>query len=198
VILVRHAAVTVDPREDAHQWRLSADGEVAATRLANVLQFGAVGQIYSSPEPKAIATACAVARGQAVVEIDGLAELDRRAAGWLGTSDDYAAMVAEIFRQPTVSVRGCETALAAQRRIVGAIDRLAGGARDEAIAVVSHGIVLTLYVSWLRGLAEPDLDRWRRMRFPDAAVVDHERRVVLSDFGEDVSRIRSSTAFFGA
>jgi broad specificity phosphatase PhoE len=183
-VLIRHAAVTVDPHERSDQWALSADGLNAASQLRADPDLAAATRIYSSPEPKALATAHAMAGERLVVALPKLVELDRRSAGWLGSADEYAALVAEILEQPEFSIRGCEPAVAAQARVVAEIDRLARDAGGEAIAVVTHGIVLTLYVSWLRGLPAPDLDLWRRLRFPDVAVVDHVGRIVVREFGK--------------
>jgi broad specificity phosphatase PhoE len=55
---------------------------------------------------------------------------------------------------------------------------------DEDVAIVSHGLVLTLWLTELLGLdAAGTFDLWSRMRFPDLAVVDPVGRRVERDLG---------------
>jgi broad specificity phosphatase PhoE len=58
------------------------------------------------------------------------------------------------FARPQESVRGWETAVAAQRRIVGAVKRIVEAERREGVvAFVSHGAVGTLL--WCHLAGEP-------------------------------------------
>jgi hypothetical protein len=52
----------------------------------------------------------------------------------------------------------------------------------ESVAVFSHGILLTLFMSAVRGLGRPDIDLWRSLRFPDIAVIDSESWQVVEEF----------------
>jgi broad specificity phosphatase PhoE len=183
LVLIRHAQVVVDPAESADQWQLTPEGEADAATLRKGPEIASARRFFSSPEPKALATAAKVASGRPVIAVHDLRELDRRAAGWFGDSGAYASMVEQILEQPGVSILGCETAAHAQSRIVRAVGNLARRNPDEPIAVVSHGIVLALYVSWLRGQRIADVEAWRRMRFPDVAVIDPALGRVLRDFG---------------
>jgi broad specificity phosphatase PhoE len=182
LVLIRHARVTVDPRLPADQWRLSAQGIEAASALCRDPAVAEVSLFYTSSEPKALATALAISGRQAVVQVPDLRELDRSAAGWLDTAAEYAALVEELFRHPDEPVRGCEPATVAQRRIVHAIDTLVAAHHGRTLAVVSHGIVLALYMCHVKRLARPDPAIWRSIGFPDLAVVDPVHRAVIVDF----------------
>jgi broad specificity phosphatase PhoE len=184
VVLIRHAQVVINPTESTDQWRLAPEGEVAAAALRERPEIASAKRFFSSPDPKARATAAEVATLRPIIAVPDLRELDRGAAGWFGDAGDYASMVAQILRHPDVSIRGCETAAHAQSRIVQAVGDLARSNPDEPIAVVSHGIVLELYVSCLRGRRMADVETWRRMGFPDVAVVDPALGRVLRDFGD--------------
>jgi broad specificity phosphatase PhoE len=186
--LIRHAPVVPDPARPPDQWLLSETSEALVAALASLPAAARVERFFSSPEPKALGTARIVAGARPIEAEPGLRELDRSTAGWLDTPDGYASLVAEILCAPERSIRGCEPAAEAQRRMVNAVERIVAGHRDRNVAIVSHGIALTLYLSALRGLALPDLDLWRRMRLPDLALVDPERRLVLEDFGTWQSR----------
>jgi broad specificity phosphatase PhoE len=183
LVLIRHAQVVVDPNESADQWRLTPEGEADAAALRKRPEIASARRFFSSPEPKALATAAKVASGRPVITVHDLRELDRHAAGWLGDAGDYSSMVVQMLHHPDVSIRGCETAVHAQSRIVQTIGDLARRNPYEPIGVVSHGIVLAMYLSWLRGQRIADVESWRRMQFPDVAVVDPALGRVLRDFG---------------
>lgn len=182
-VLIRHARVAIDPEVPADRWRLTPDAWESATRLREDATVSAATSWFSSPEPKAAGTARAAAGVLPVTEVPNLRELDRSSTGWLATADDHIRLVEEIFATPARSVRGCESADAAQKRFLAAMAQIVSEHTSETVAVVSHGIVLTLYFSWLQGLARPDLDLWKRLRLPDLAIVDPVARVVIQNFG---------------
>jgi broad specificity phosphatase PhoE len=182
LVLIRHAQVTVNPRVPVDQWRLSEEGIKAAAALRRDLAVVEVQLFYTSPEPKAVATAAAISDRQPLIQVPDLKELDRTAAGWLSTETEYVAMVAEIFRHPDESIRGCEPAALAQQRIVRAIDTLVAAQPGCTRAIISHGIVLALYLCHVKRIMMPDPAIWRRIGFPDLALVDPVRRAVIVDF----------------
>jgi broad specificity phosphatase PhoE len=183
LVLIRHAPVEIQPEVPAEQWVLSAAGARAATALCGCLALQSVAVIASSPEPKATATAVAIANGKPIVEMDDLTELDRSAAGWLRTRAEYICLVGEILQQPQRSVRGCEPAAHAQQRFVKAVEELHVQFDGVEVAVVSHGIVLSLYMAYIRHLPTSDLTIWKSIGLPDLAIVDPLQRKVLVDFG---------------
>ncbi|MBI2913374.1 MAG: histidine phosphatase family protein [Chloroflexi bacterium] len=180
LVLVRHAAPVIDPSVPSSQWVLSWDGEQAARRLAHSLD-APPAVVCSSPEAKAARTAriLADARGLEVRIEPDLREVEGRP--WLGSRADYQELVSRYLRGEEVA--GWERRAAAQERMVAAVEHLTDAGRD--VLVVSHGLVLVLYLSWLLGL-DPGIliPMWRAMRFPDLCVVDREGRAVLLPFGE--------------
>jgi len=182
LILVRHAHVAVDPTIPSREWRLSAEGRAATAVLATDPALAGVAVVASSPERKAMSTAEMLAAGRPIVPVPDLRELDRRSLGWVGDGADYEAMVDEIFRRPDESVRGCEPATAAQMRVIKAIDDLVAAHHGEKVVVVSHGLVLSLYVAHLNGADQLPIDIWRHIAFPDLALVDPRWRYLISGF----------------
>jgi len=65
LVLVRHGRPEVLDGVPAAAWPLSAAGRDAAAMLAEALRDFTFASIASSPEPKAVATAAALARGMA-------------------------------------------------------------------------------------------------------------------------------------
>jgi broad specificity phosphatase PhoE len=178
--LVRHAAVTVRPDVPGPYWHLSPEGRDGASALAEDPCWPHVAIICSSPEPKAVATAQRIAARHAksiVIERD-LHEVEGRA--W--TSGDYRAVVQRYLAGELIE--GWEPRDAALDRMRSAVDAIAQRHPDEEVAVVSHGLVLTLWLAGLLGL-DPvgTFDLWNRIRFPDLAIIDPAARRVERDFG---------------
>ncbi len=89
-------------------------------------------------------------QGLPVVVDEALGENDRSATGFLPPAE-FEAVADLFFRTPTVSVRGWETAQAAQQRMVLAVQRCLARADTGDVAVVAHGAVGTLLWCHLAG-----------------------------------------------
>jgi 2,3-bisphosphoglycerate-dependent phosphoglycerate mutase len=137
LLLVRHAAVVVDPAVPSRDWRLSEDGRVAAAALSLP-----TGPALTSPEPKALETARLAGLDARVDE--RLREVDRP---W---SSDYPALVERYLGGEEVP--GWEPRTAAIERMRAALDGFEGVA-------VSHGLAIALHA----GLS---FEQWRALSFP--------------------------------
>ncbi len=92
--------------------------------------------------------------------------------------------MARLFRFPDRPAgEGWETAAAALARFTRAIDQLIQAAEGRDLIVVSHGTVLSLYLSHLRGESHVDLADWARVRMPDYCVVDTSAMRLVQPFG---------------
>ena len=179
VHLVRHAAVTVRAAAPAEHWHLSPEGRAAAEALAEDPRWASAAFVHTSPEPKAVATAQRIAarHGLAIVIERDLREVDGRT--W--TPDDYREVVRRYLAGE--AVESWEARDAAHERIRSCIERIAAQQAGDETAIVSHGLVLTLYVSDLLGLdAAGAHDPWSGMRLPDVAIVDPQARRVERAF----------------
>jgi broad specificity phosphatase PhoE len=137
MLLVRHAAVVIDPSKPSHEWPLSEAGRSAARAL--VLP---VGLALTSSEAKARETA-ELARLDAVVD-ERLGEVQRP---W---SDDYQRLVERYLGgEDLVDWEPRVSALARLRAVLDGFDGVA----------VTHGLAISLYA----GLS---FDEWRALPFP--------------------------------
>jgi len=180
--LVRHAE-TRRTALPAETWPLSEQGFQQVRKLAELPFWSEVDLICTSLEPKALQTAQIVAERHSlpIEPAFDLRELRR-------TGDrvaDYEAAVREVLENPTTCFHGWEPAGEAQTRIVTAIERLLMLYEGETLAVVSHGLVLTLYLAYLTDTA-PTLDLWHSLPFASATRVDPEARTVLNHFAIDI------------
>jgi len=176
--LVRHAQAqqTALPAET---WPLSEQGIQQARKLAELPFWADVQLICTSLEPKALQTGQIVAERHSlpVEPVFDLREL-RRTESFV---PDYHAAVRQVLENPLKSFNGWEPAGEAQTRIMTAIERLLMLHEGATLAVVSHGLVLTLYLAYLAGTL-PSFDIWGNLPFACATQVDPEVGIILNRF----------------
>lgn len=184
--LVRHAAVNPLDGVPPEAWRLSGEGTTAAAELAHDPGWGEVALVATSPEPKARDTArpLAAARGAPLREEGGLREVRRRGTPLL-PRPAYVELVGRFFAGEPVP--GWEPRDEARERIRAAVAR----ALEEAggpLVVVSHGLVLSLYLASLEGRDVPDLAAWEAIPLPGVTLVDAGAGRLVRPFAGSVPR----------
>jgi len=173
--LVRHGRPAVAPALPASEWKLAANAAAGIRALGPVGEAGAAW--FSSPEPKALATAHLLAPGAVEVLVD-LREAERPAS-WFDDAAEFFAVVRRAFVRPHDQVLpGWEPLAATRHRVVAVVRELLTAGRP--LALVGHGTAWTLLVAELTG-SEPDLDAWVSMPMPAVAeleVAGDEARMV--------------------
>ena len=172
LILVRHAAVHVDPTIPSHQWPLTAGGRSATHQLAHKLKPYQPGRIITSEEAKAQATGAALAE---VLQLPtktapGLQEHDRRGMPFFENKADFETAVANFFTHPDELLFGGETAVQATTRIPQAINHRLPTNPDSKLAIVSHGTVLTLFICQHNPELSP-IQFWQALTLPCAFIL---------------------------
>lgn len=176
--LVRHAAVVVRPEQPSNQWHLSPEGRAAAESLAAEDGWATLARLYSSAEPKAIATAQRIAmrNGLSITIEPALHEVERP---WSG--GDYRALARGYLEGEPIE--GWEPRDVATDRIRGAIETIVSAHGEASVGVVSHGLILSLYVAGLLGLDWPaTAELWDGIGFPDYGIVDPNVRRLIRPF----------------
>jgi broad specificity phosphatase PhoE len=168
LFLVRHGRPIIDRALPAHEWELDPAGfdDIWALRTSGRLPAHAVW--FSSPEPKALATAELLTDGEVGV-VGGLREHVRESTDWI---EDFDEALRRAFAVPdAVAVPGWEPLDRCRDRVVTAAEGilLANAAMD--VVLVGHGTAWTLLTAAMTA-TEPDLDRWRAMTMPDLLVVE--------------------------
>ena len=165
--LVRHGRPLVEPGLLPSAWELDPAGfdEVWALRRSGRLPEHA--RWFSSPEPKAVATAQLLTDAEVGV-VEGLREQVRETADWL---DDFEDVVRRAFADPEQPAHpGWEPLSVTRDRVVTAVRGLVEQHPGDDLVLVGHGTAWTVLVSALTG-APPDLERWSSMGFPDVIPV---------------------------
>jgi broad specificity phosphatase PhoE len=165
--LIRHAHTRMTGGA-AERWPLSEKGRREARILARQDFWRKVELIFSSPEPKASSTAKPAARrwGVPLRIVDCLRELHRPRL-----IPDYRKAIARLFANPEQSIAGMETAAQAAGRITHCIRELVAAHPGQTLAVVSHGLVLTLFLAQLDD-RWPTTSEWRAVPFAGLITVD--------------------------
>jgi broad specificity phosphatase PhoE len=170
--LVRHGRPLIDRSAPARLWPLDPtyadDVRALRPRLPDHADW------FSSPEPKAVATARLLTE-EPVEVVPDLREHDRDTADWV---EDFESVVRRAFAHPDVPAYDGWAPLAdTRRRVVTAVSGILDQHRTRDVVLVGHGTAWTLLRAALLG-QEPDLDWWSRLAMPDLA---HYRAGVGSD-----------------
>jgi broad specificity phosphatase PhoE len=161
--LVRHGRPLIDRSAPAHVWPLDPayadDVRALRPRLPDHADW------FSSPEPKAVATARLLTE-EPVEVVPDLREHDRDTADWV---EDFESVVRRAFAHPDVPAYDGWARLAdTRRRVLSAVGGILDQHRTRDVVLVGHGTAWTLLRAALLG-QEPDLDWWSRLAMPDLA-----------------------------
>ena len=173
-ILIRHAQSAPNAHSHQSEWGLTAAGEASCKELASYLASQKSTHIYSSPEHKTILTSKITAAhlGIDYQVQEGLQEQNNDGMGWFDTADNFKAAVQKLFEHPTKQVFGPETALEAADRFKKALQTIAEQhSKDDVIAIITHGRVMTSFLQADRAVPEGAVPFWRSLTFPDCATI---------------------------
>jgi broad specificity phosphatase PhoE len=146
-----HPQVVIDPGKDVQKWSLNDIGARRVQALARSDALYGTTCVISSAETKALETATPLVKALGCrFEIRELMhENDRSATGFL-PPDEFETVADQFFANPQTSIRGWETAQAAQRRIVKEVEHSVRLVDQGDVLFVGHGGVGTLLNCHLR------------------------------------------------
>ena len=170
LILVKHSLPEIDPSVPAKEWVLSDEGRRRARRLGERLDRYNLDLIVSSIEPKAIETA-EITAGVLKIPmetVEGLHEHERENVGFM-EKERFEQLIRQFYEQPGERVFGDESADRACNRFSKVVHKLSDLYPKEDIAIVTHGTVLSLFVSRNSDL-EP-FALWKKLGLPSWVVL---------------------------
>ena len=140
-----HPQVWIDPDKDVPQWSLNDVGKARVATLIKTNALQGTTRVISSAETKAIETAepLAISLDCNMEVYAGMHENDRSATGFL-PPQEFEMVADQFFANPHVSIRGWETAIDAQNRIVHEVNECLQLDSEGDILIVGHGGVGTL------------------------------------------------------
>ena len=164
--LVRHGRPLPIQGVPADAWDLDPAGFDEVWALRGRLPTDATW--YSSPEPKAVATAQLLTEGEVGI-VEGLREHVRDSTEWI---EDFPAVVRRAFAESDLTAHpGWEPLSACRDRVLRSAGGILEAHAGEDVVMVGHGTAWTLLAAEVTGQA-PDLDRWATLQMPDVIVVD--------------------------
>ena len=171
LILVKHSVPEIEKDRPANTWHLSKEGQQRAHRLAEQLESYEPDVILSSNEPKAKETAEILANHLQLDTqiIPDLHEQDRSNVPYL-SYDAFQASIHDFFQKPDELVFGKETASQAYARFYRAIHSILNGNTNKTVVNVTHGTVISLFVSRLTGSSDWEL--WNQLGLPSFVAMD--------------------------
>lgn len=152
IYFITHPDVEIDAAIPVPEWRLSARGRQRMHSLLRQPWITHLGAVWCSTERKAIdgAEIITAAIDTIPVRLVTLGENDQSATGFLPKAE-FESTADAFFARPHDSVRGWETAIDAQRRIIAAVTMVAAASSfGRDVAIVSHGGVGALLLCWLK------------------------------------------------
>lgn len=178
LILVKHSVPEIYRDRPANTWKLSEEGRLRAQHLAEELKSFEPDVIVSSDEPKAKETAEIVASelGLAVQMLPGLYEHDRSNVPYL-SHDAFQASMRDFFQEPDQLVFGRETANQVHTRFYQAVHHILNEFRGKTIVTVTHGTVISLFVSRLTGSS--DFELWNKIGLPSFIAMDLQSNTLI-------------------
>lgn len=153
LLYLSHPQVRIDPAQDVPSWSLSPQGAARVAALAARGALAGITRVVSSAEVKALETArpLAASLGCTVEIRPRMHENDRNATGFLPPAE-FEAVADRFFAEPQISVRGWETAAAAQARILSEVAACLSDETCGDVLFVGHGGVGTLLLCALLGV----------------------------------------------
>ncbi|MGB3716022.1 MAG: histidine phosphatase family protein [Candidatus Promineifilaceae bacterium] len=187
LILIRHSNSRIQTDRPANQWRLSDLGKERARGLSPILAQYNPTTLFSSDEPKAIETATIAAEVLNVtnVIVEDLHEHERINVGWTN-EEQFEFQVSEFFARQDELVFGEETAVQARSRFNNAVRNLLLYHPEDTVAVVSHGSVMTLFVSsWNE--VDP-FQFWHSLEMPSVVTMSRQTFMLEAVLSVDTSQ----------
>ena len=153
VYFITHPEVKIDPLVAIEKWSLSQTGVNRMHRMLTLDWVAGIKSVYCSTEKKAVDSAAVLANHLDVEpELhEQLGENNRSATGYL-PREEFESVADQFFANPAESVRGWETAVNAQSRILLVTKNiLLASPANYPMAIISHGAVGTLLLCYLNG-----------------------------------------------
>jgi 2,3-bisphosphoglycerate-dependent phosphoglycerate mutase len=166
-IFFRHALTRIDKETPAEQWVISDEGIENVCEVISTGKFDDVDVIISSSEKKAIQTAYYLAERieKEIILNPNFRELERKGE-FVETKEDYDTRVWRIFNNPSECSFGWETAERALTRFKQGISRLENTYSGKNIFIVSHGIILSLFVAdYYNWDSKKTFEYWKDLAF---------------------------------
>jgi broad specificity phosphatase PhoE len=186
LVFIRHSQTRPEPGVAAREWQLTAEGRRRCVPLAAQLAAFNLNLIVTSTERKAVETGQLAAHKLGVprMSADGLHEHKRETAPYFPTITEFQETIRALLTQPDERVFGEETGGQARDRFAKAVEGVLQSNSRQNIGIVTHGTVLSLFVSPLTG--EEIFTFWQSLGMPAIVAFSHPSMELLAQVNEIV------------
>jgi broad specificity phosphatase PhoE len=179
IYMITHAHTEQVRDVAVDSWTLSQRGAEQASKLAVAPFWASVTQIVVSAEQKTYLTVAEIGKLHSLpIWVDSRFDELRR-AGW---TENYAEQVKAVFADPTRSVAGWETAESVRQRALSGLADLQKRFEGETLALVGHGLCLSILRAFAMHSPLVDFHAWQRMAFGSYASISLNPLTLMSDF----------------
>lgn len=182
IYFITHPNVDVTPNTPPNMWNLSEQGNERVHNLTKEDWWKYVQFIVSSNESRALQTLDIIKERYNIPSqvFYPLEEQRRSNTNYYLSLTDLAITMRMFFSRPKESIRGWESAVDAQQRIVTAIETIQElYPQYQTIAIISHGIVGSLLRSYL--MHHPIEESLCQDKIGSYIQIDWEHQCVVSD-----------------
>ncbi len=179
---LRHAETIKDSNKASIDWDLTPDALIQISEYLSSDKFKNITKIYSSTEPKAIATLKPIAQklGLEINTLENFVEV-KREKKFLTEAEFIDQKRRELTNLDQIE-NGVESGSAALARFMTGINILEEKYSDhekvENILICSHGTILTIYFATLLKQEENIFERFKKIKFCAAGEVESGKVVV--------------------
>jgi broad specificity phosphatase PhoE len=180
LVFIRHSQTQPESGVAACKWKLTAEGRRRCVPLAAQLSAFDLDRIVTSTEGKAIETGQLAAQklGIPCQVADNLFEHKRETAPHYKTTIEFEEAIRALLTKPTEMVFGEETGGQARERFTKAVDVVMQFNPQENIGIVTHGTVLSLFISPLTG--DEIFTFWQSLGMPAIVAFSHPSMELLA------------------
>ncbi len=184
LVFIRHSQAQPEVGVPAKQWRLTAEGRRRCGPLSEQLTPYDLDRILTSKELKAIETGKLAAQklGIPCQTAENLHEHERDTAPYFDTKAEFLETVNELLSKPEELIFGEETGQEARERFAGAVKSVMNAFPRDNIAIVTHGTVLSLFVSQFTGKEIHTF--WQGLGMPAIVVLSYPEMILLAQVNE--------------
>ncbi|WP_152657694.1 histidine phosphatase family protein [Oceanobacillus sp. CFH 90083] len=173
IYMVRHAESPFKFGEERTR-RLSAEGEIDAQKVCNVLLDKQVDSIVSSPYTRAVQTVQVLAeqKGLAITEYEALKERAIKGLNYKLSEQELLKAVKKSFEDKNYCLSGGESTFQAQNRSIPIIKRLLEDYAGKHIVIGTHGNIMTIIMNYFDDAYGYDF--WKSTSKPDIYRLEFE------------------------
>lgn len=164
-ILLRHAETLKDPNKPAPEWDLTPNSLEKINEYISEGKFSNITKIFSSTEPKAIATGKPISEflNLPITEMEEFVEV-KREKKFLTDEEFLDQKKRELTNLDKVE-NGAESAYTALARFESGIQKLEEKYFDESILIITHGTIMSLYLAKQENNLQNIFGIWHNLKF---------------------------------